>query len=227
MTYRPFDQHHFLSPSAFSTMAIFPVLSRIMPRLVLLAFFLGTIPDQIKGFVLKSESLFKRTHELSMAEHSLTVSYDGRSCEVTVEPGETILAALERSGVARELCLPEMPSDCRRGNCLTCTAQHLSGSKTTSLIRGEDGLSPELSKQVADRGCVLTCSSYIEGEGVELKLGENNQAWNDLYRLRLNEEETQRVAREAMARVIRRSAERNINEWAKETEDIYEKSGDV
>jgi len=201
-----------------------------MTRLVLLVFLLAKTIVTNNGFVITSEDQSVRMQALRMTaskEHLLTVSYEDRSCEVPVQPGETILAALERSGVSRDLCLPEMPSDCRRGNCMTCTAQHLLGSKTSNLVRGEDGLSPELSKQVAERGYVLTCSSYIEGDGVQLKLGENNQAWNAMYRLRLQEEETQRVARAAMARVIRKSAERNLDEWAKETEEIYEKSGDV
>ena len=57
----------------------------------------------------------------------LTVSHEGRSCQVTVHQGETVLAALERQAphLRRHLTgLPlDLPSDCRRGNCLTCAAR--------------------------------------------------------------------------------------------------------
>jgi len=135
---------------------------------------------------------------------------------------------MERSGVASVLGLPgDMPSDCRRGNCLTCSALHSADSVTANLRRGEDGLAPSLSERAATRGFVLTCSSYLSGDGVHLELGENHRVWDEMYRKRLEEsEDTQRIAREAVARVMRRGAERNVLEWAKETEEALRKSSD-
>jgi len=102
----------------------------------------------------------------------LTVSHEGRSCQVTVHQGETILAALERQAalLRRHLTgLPlDLPSDCRRGNCLTCAARVVvvddNGEKdgaTTTKIQQNNGLSPAISQLVADKGYVLTCSSYV------------------------------------------------------------------
>jgi ferredoxin len=164
--------------------------------------------------------------EASSSSYSLRVSYEGQSCEIAVQPGETVLAALERSGAPRTLCLPDVPADCRRGNCLTCTAQHSSNSRSENLRRGQDGLSPSISSLVEEKGYVLTCSSCISGDGVHLQLGENHGVWEDVYSLRLQDDETRILAREAMARVIRRAAERNVEQWAKETEEVLRNTGD-
>jgi ferredoxin len=157
--------------------------------------------------------------------HNVTVSYEGLSCDIQVRPGETILDALERNRVGDTLSLPQMPSDCRRGNCMTCTA--MCGNSTGQLLlRGEDGLSSEVSKIVADSGHVLTCCSYVQGDGLKLELGENHRVWDTIYRQRFESEETQLIARAAMARVIRKNAERNVEEWATGVEAGLRKSGD-
>lgn len=157
---------------------------------------------------------------------SMKVSYDGTSCTVPVSPGESILVAMERFNVAETLGLPEMPSDCRRGSCLTCSAVHAPDSQSDSLYRGDDGLSPAVSRLAAKKGFVLTCSSFVRGDGLHLQLAENHLAWNEIYRNRLEAEETQRVARKALARVLRKSAERNIADWTRETEEVYRQSLD-
>jgi hypothetical protein len=183
--------------------------------------------------------------------HILTVSYENSMATVRVFRNETILAALERSPeVAIQLGLPgcALPSDCRRGNCLTCTAQHLPGSQLSNLQPATsfnsapdtaatmhdggddgcvgDGLSPAMAKDVKEMRYVLTCSSTIAGDGVSLRLNVNDQAWQDLYRVRLEDkEETRQIARQAVARVMRRSAERNVVAWAQQTEEAFKKSG--
>ena len=157
--------------------------------------------------------------------HTLQVAYEGISAEVPVRPGETILSALERSGVPRRLCLPEMPSDCRRGSCLTCAATHASGSEISSLQRGEDGLTPCLSEKMKGLNYVMTCSSTVSGDGVKLELGKNHQAWEDIHRSRLEDDEIQQIAQEAMALTIRKFAERNVQRWTQETEEILRQSG--
>jgi len=166
-------------------------------------------------------------HEQEEKESYLVeVAYEGRSCKVNIRADETLLSGLERNRVPDRLAVPELPSECRRGNCLTCVGRHQDQSHEASLHRADDGLSPEMSRQASRLGYILTCSSHVVGEGLKLELGENHRAWEDLYSQRLYEESTQSVSRAAMARTIRRSDERNPKRWAVETENALEKSGD-
>jgi ferredoxin len=163
----------------------------------------------------------------SSQEYSIHVSYEGRSCEVPVREDETILSALERSGTADKLSIPSLPSDCRRGNCLTCSARHVENSEEVSLVRSEDGLSPYMSKQVEKSGYILTCSSHVVGEGLKLELGEHQKAWDDIYRLRVEGESAKVAGWRAMAKTVRMSDERNPDRWVVETEAVLdEKSVD-
>ncbi|CAB9519098.1 expressed unknown protein [Seminavis robusta] len=174
--------------------------------------------------LLQSNNNSDQDHSSSETTYSLEVSYEGRSYKTSIQQGESILAALERTGVADQLAMPSMPSDCRRGNCLTCVGQHDNESNTSSLQRGEDGLSPYMSTQAQQRGYILTCSSFVVGNGVKLQLGANTQAWEELYSGQLEEEESKEVGRAAMAKVIRLNAERNVEEWARETEETLRKT---
>ena len=160
----------------------------------------------------------------SKVDYTMDISYEGRTCTTTIRPGESILSALERTGAADQLALPSLPSDCRRGNCLTCVGRHAADSDASQLQRGDDGLSPYMSDQAQKRGYILTCSSFVQGDGVKLHIGRNQQAWDELYKDRFEEEPTQQAGRAAMAKVIRMNAERNVEEWAQETEEILRKS---
>jgi ferredoxin len=133
---------------------------------------------------------------------------------------------MERAGVSDRLAIPELPAECRRGNCLTCTGRHSSDSQLGSIQRGEDGLSPTMSREVAQRGYILTCSSHVVGEGLKLELGENHQIWRDVYRNRVEDEAAQLIGKAAVAKTIRLSDERNPERWEVETESAYEKSGE-
>ena len=99
------------------------------------------------------------------------------------------------------------------------------------VVRTNDnGLSPTISKMIADQGYVLTCSSFVISpqndntagtcEVLQIELGVHNEIWNEVYDHRFTSPETQLVARSAMARVIRQSAERNPLEWIQSTEKI-------
>lgn len=81
-----------------------------------------------------------------------------------------------------------------------------------------------MSRLVADKGYVLTCSSYVvaQSSGLQLQLGKNHQLWQEVYASpgRFTTQDAQLAARSAMARVIRKSAERNVEEWALETEKV-------
>jgi hypothetical protein len=81
-----------------------------------------------------------------------------------------------------------------------------------------------MSKAVKKAGYVLTCSSFVVGDGVKVQLGEHNHAWNAMYRLRMSDDAAVRVGREAMARVIRRSAEANVSKWKRETEQVLKQT---
>lgn len=157
-------------------------------------------------------------------EFSVQVTYEGRSCEIHVRPYETLLAAMERSGAADRLCLPSLPSDCRRGNCLTCSARHVEGSKEDSLARGEDGLSPHMSREVKKAGYLLTCSSFVVGDSLKVQLGEKEEVWENMYRERLEDERAVHIGRVAKARVIRRAAESNVPKWTKQTEEVLDQT---
>lgn len=157
-------------------------------------------------------------------EYSVQVSYEGRSCEIHVRPYETLLAAMERTGAADQLSLPSLPSDCRRGNCFTCSGRHVDGSKKDSLVRGDDGLSPHMSREVEKAGYLLTCSSFVVSNGLKIRLGENDKVWNDMYKMRLEDERAVHIGRVAKARVIRRAAESNVPKWTKQTERVLDET---
>ena len=168
------------------------------------------------------------------AEHTITVHYEDRSCDISVRSDETILSALERNQLSLEnLGLPNaaIPSDCRRGNCLTCTGTHASVSSRQAsgraVVSDGDGLSPHISQTIQDKGYILTCSTRVVGEGLQLNLGENHKVWKDIYQDRLEKEPTQDVKWAAMARVKRQSDERNKAQWEKQLEDLVQKDKDT
>jgi len=180
-------------------------------------------------------------------EYTVTVQYKHRSCDISVRPDETLLAALERHQASLEsLGLPNsmIPSDCRRGNCLTCTGTLLSGgtrsgsefehkreresesnssnsnnanSPPPAWVSDGDGLSPHISETVRERGYLLTCSTRVAGEGLVLELGQNQAVWKDIYQTRLDVEPTREEKWAAMAGARRRSDERNKARWKEET----------
>jgi len=153
-----------------------------------------------------------------VTEYTVTLHYENSSCDILARSDETILTALERNQPTLEgLGLPNsmIPSDCRRGNCLTCTGTHASvGSRLgTAVVCDGDGLSPHISRTIREKGYVLTCSTRVIGEGLQLNLGQNHRVWKDIYQDRLEEEPTQGEKWEAMAKAKRRSDERNQAQW--------------
>jgi ferredoxin len=174
----------------------------------------------------------------------VSISHEGDSCDITIFPEESILDALERQTriLQRQLpSLPELPSDCRRGNCLTCAASFSDPkqSELSTVLSTRDGLSPAMSRLVAEKGYLLTCSSYLNPTWsshshrstsshntvtLSLRLGENHALWQEIYASpgRFTTSQAQLAARSAMARVIRQSAERNLPEWAAQTEQLLQ-----
>ena len=184
--------------------------------------FLQPQPNQRKSLRILTASASQSS--TSQEGHIVKVSYEGNSCDVFINANETILSGLERSSVRQKLGLNELPSDCRRGNCLTCTGRHINQSQTSNLHRLDDGLAPYISNQVEKAGYVLTCSSLVTGDGVELELGENHRAWEDIYYNRILNEETQLTGRAAMAKTIRLYDENHYDTWEKETKHTLDKT---
>lgn len=83
-----------------------------------------------------------------------------------------------------------------------------------------------MSRLVLDKGYVLTCSSYVTESGLRLQLGGNHRLWTEVYASpgRFTTYDAQLAARSAMARVIRKSAERNVEQWTRETEKVLRKT---
>ena len=184
------------------------------------------LPSISRGTTASTRLMAQNNKNNNQEEYLVEVSYEGMSCQVTVRSNESILAAMERTGVHNRLAIPELPSECRRGNCLTCTGRHAANSQESSLQRDEDGLAPHISKEVAEKGYFLTCSSHVVGEGVKIELGENNKVWKDMYVNRIEDASTQLISRAAMAKAIRMADEKNVTRWTVETEAALEKSGE-
>jgi ferredoxin len=185
---------------------------------------------------------------ISNSTTTITISYEGQSCDINVQPQESILSALERQSIhiqTQLTTLPDMPFDCRRGNCLTCAAlvkdQSVFDTNLKILRTDDNGLSPTLSNHLQDQGYILTCSSFVEPQNesdeattasssssssscLHLELGVHNELWNEIYSNRFMTPETQYVARTAIARVLRKSAERNLQEWVQSTEKMLQQT---
>jgi ferredoxin len=163
------------------------------------------------------------------ASHDVKVTFGNESLSISVHEDETILAALERHAISDRMALPStlVPSDCRRGNCLTCTGSHASSaSRHSHSVVTDDGLSPHMSSWMQEKGFILTCSSKVVGDGLELRLGASSDAWEEAYRKRLEDEHAKRIGWAAMARTKRKSDEKNVPKWKKETEGVLFDKGE-
>jgi len=157
-----------------------------------------------------------------MPEHEgfpIEVSFEGMTCKFNVRPNESILSALERTGAGDALCLPTIPHECRKGACLTCTGKHAPGSSASNLTN-DNALTQSTSIDVQNAGFVLICSSFVLGEGVKLELGQNSEAWDEIHHKRFATEEAQLLGRAATAYTMRLAAERNVENWKKQTSEV-------
>lgn len=152
--------------------------------------------------------------------HSLTVQYEGSSLDITVQPGESILSAMERQSLHHKLNINDVPSDCRRGNCMTCAARCRDRS---SLVQDDDGLSPYVSSTIQAQDYILTCQSYVKESGAIIELNENHNLWKMVYQERFPYE---KAARYSMAKAIRKSAEKNVEKWKEQTRVALQQTKD-
>lgn len=146
---------------------------------------------------------------------------------ISVRQGESLLNALERAASSRGWS--EVPSDCRRGNCLTCCAKHLESSNQSHIQPlSEDGLSPALSLNADqdDDTYILTCRSTVTGPGVALLMGQHTAIWKYMYKSRLESDATRQAADAALARVLRKSAEQDPVAWRAQTEALLQQHDD-
>ena len=142
----------------------------------------------------------------------LSVVIEGRRKHILARTDETILSALERSGLQIQA-----PHDCRRGNCLTCSGKILAGPKD-SLNEERDTHLPSKARQ---EGMILTCCSSVAGPGLSIEIGQNDKAWKIAYRDRFVNEETKQIGLEASAKAMRSYAEQYPDEWIMKVEDSF------
>ena len=151
--------------------------------------------------------------------HMVEISHEGRTASVFVQPHETILMALERN--RSSLSVSSLPFDCQRGNCLTCSGLVKEGS--SSIVRGDDGLAPAVGDNLRKKGFVLTCSSYVVGQGVKIELGQNDAAWTETYKTQ-PESGMPDMGNAAAAKALRLAAEKDVPKWARDTEKTLKES---
>ena len=109
---------------------------------------------------------------------------------------------------------------------MTCAGRLLGTRNPTIVHRGADGLSPHVSDLLQSSDYVLTCSSFVKGDGVEILLGENSQLWEEMYHGRFVSEEARTTKLETVAKLHRLRAESNVPRWTAETEELLDRSGD-
>jgi len=153
----------------------------------------------------------------AVAEHTLKITHQKMVTTIPIHPSETILQALERSKAHDNLSLPSLPHDCRRGNCLTCSARVVPSTASSVKIQN-DGLAPSVKKKILENGMIPTCSSYVTGD-VDLEIGVADDAWKKIW-----EDEDNGVAlrREASAKAIRLNDEKHIHLWKRKMEKLLE-----
>lgn len=168
--------------------------------------------------------------------YTVHVSHENQNATLTIHESESILHALERTKAQINndsnsddsflSSLPDLPKDCRKGNCLTCAASHLPHSNQNSVKTLDDGLAPVMRDMVDREGYVQTCSSYVTGDDVFLELGKCHDVWDAVNSSRgfLNSAEAERIRHEAMAKTMRMADENNVIKWAKKTQKMLDHS---
>jgi 3-ketosteroid 9alpha-monooxygenase subunit B len=112
-------------------------------------------PDHDEEQTLPAESVGTAAAEGDAAATSVTVVLDGKTHEVPYEPGERVLAAVQRAGL-------EPPFSCEEGYCSCCMAKLTAGQ--VEMVTN-DCLTPDL----IEEGWVLTCQSRCKGPGVKVE----------------------------------------------------------
>lgn len=197
--------------------------------------------------------------EEERVSYPVQINHQGHVATIDVREGEPILQALERqsrlpntsknyvksmssqsseetkSSKSSSLALSQIPHECRRGNCLTCSSRIVQSStnnrnaQNNILANVDNGLSPTIASEITNSGYILTCCSYVTGPGVVLELDQNDEVWDIVYKKRVcNNVDSKQLAMEAQARLLRRVDEENVGKWKKKMEDNWdiEEDGD-
>jgi len=175
-------------------------------------------------------------------EYPVKIQHQGHSATIFVHENEPILQALERqsafsthcptvdvdggtdsSDESSSLALSDIPHECRRGSCLTCSSRIVQSNSQNILANVDSGLAPTVASALAESGFILTCCSYVTGPGVVLELDQNDLVWDMVYRQRPSDEGSKQAALEGQARLLRRVDEKNVGEWKSRMEENWEK----
>lgn len=196
----------------------FPFTSLILSFLSLL------LSKTSEAFLIPSKSqIFTRLHQstsnsntqetqdtVKVKSYSVKLTHQSKTISVQIPSNQTILQALEQQNVKDLLSLPDLPQDCRRGNCLTCSAKIKSGKVSLQ----NDGLSPSMAQRIQKENLVLTCSSFIE-QDTHLELGVCDDVWREMYGSSVPYEdlEGEQIVQDAVAKAMRVAGEKNFNKW--------------
>jgi ferredoxin len=115
-------------------------------------------PPTALRFVADSADAPKRNVHIAQARDASGVGYaihfhnekEGFNLQLTAEPGEYLLDAVERLGAV-------LPYSCRNGGCLSCTAKLVSGTY-------EMGEQYTLEEEQIERGFFLLCCSHATSD---------------------------------------------------------------
>mmetsp|Transcript_12171 Transcript_12171/g.25914 ORF Transcript_12171/g.25914 Transcript_12171/m.25914 type:complete len:246 (-) Transcript_12171:233-970(-) len=173
-------------------------------------------------------------------EYPVQILHQGHFATIYVKENEPILQALERQSTfstkqqnpatdqdgdveseGTALALSNIPHECRRGNCLTCSSRMVQSNSQNILANVDNGLSPTIASELTKSGYVLTCCSYVTGPGVVLELDQNDEVWDLVYRQRICNKDSKQVALEAQARLLRRVDEENVGKWKSKLEQKW------
>ncbi|MCZ2141952.1 MAG: 2Fe-2S iron-sulfur cluster binding domain-containing protein [Ignavibacteriales bacterium] len=91
---------------------------------------------------------------METVERDVTIIFEGRSYEITVYPGNSILDTALEAGI-------DLPYSCQYGSCGTCITKLVSGKV---VMQDQTALSDE---EIADGFC-LTCVGYPASDHVIL-----------------------------------------------------------
>jgi len=174
-------------------------------------------------------------------EYPVKIQHQGHSATIFVHENEPILQALERqstfstncptadvnggedsSDESSSLALSNIPHECRRGSCLTCSSRIVQSNSQNILANVDSGLSPTVASALTESGFILTCCSYVTGPGVVLELDQNDTAWDFVYRKNSSDEDSKQAALEGQARLLRRRDEKKMEDWKNRMEHNWE-----
>jgi len=176
--------------------------------------------------------------EQEQQSYPVQVRHQGHIATISVRENEPILQALERQSTFSKgkgerngtnwgkssLALSNIPHECRRGNCLTCSSRIVNTSNTQNVLANVDhGLSPTVASELKRAGYLLTCCSFVTGPGVVLELDQNDSVWDLVYRQRICNPNSKQIATEAQARLLRRVDEENLGKWKRRMEENWER----